>query len=90
MLSLPYEIRYRLAWDGDLVSAVLAVFLRVVYGFYQRPSKGGGLHETGACTSATPEPEPDSLPGYVRTPFILPIRTGELVTCERTLRMTAR
>ena len=36
VLSLPYEIRYRLVWDGDLMSAVLAVFLRVVYGFYQR------------------------------------------------------
>ena len=33
VLSLPFEIRYRLAWDGKLVSAVLAVFLRVVYGW---------------------------------------------------------
>ena len=28
VLSMPFEIRYRLAWDGKLVSAVLAVFLR--------------------------------------------------------------
>ena len=25
VLSMPFEIRYRLAWDGKLVSAVLAV-----------------------------------------------------------------
>ena len=36
VLSMPFEIRYRLAWDGKLVSAVLAVFLRVVYGWYRR------------------------------------------------------
>jgi len=33
VLSLPYEIRYRLAWDGELITAVLGVFLRVVYGW---------------------------------------------------------
>ena len=38
VLSLPYEIRYRLAWDGELVGAVLAVFLRVVYGWYRARS----------------------------------------------------
>ena len=42
VLSLPFEIRYRLAWDGKLVSAVLAVFLRVVYGWYRRQAKGQG------------------------------------------------
>ena len=45
-------IRYRLAWDADLVSAVLAVFLRVVYGFYQRQASAEGY--TGArCGSVT-------------------------------------
>ncbi len=39
VLSLPFEIRYRLAWDGELVSAVLAVFLRVVEGWYRRRGK---------------------------------------------------
>ena len=28
VLSFPYEIRYRLAWDGELIAAVLKVFLR--------------------------------------------------------------
>ena len=35
VLSLPMEIRYRLAYDGKLLSDVLAVFLRVVRGCYQ-------------------------------------------------------
>ena len=39
VLSLPYEIRYRLAWDGKLIAAVLAVFLRVVYGWYRRQAR---------------------------------------------------
>ena len=42
VLSLPFEIRYRLAWDGKLVRAVLAVFLRVVYGWYRRQAKEQG------------------------------------------------
>ena len=42
VLSFPYEIRYRLAWDGELVSAVLAVFLRVVQGWYRRQAKAAG------------------------------------------------
>ena len=33
VLSFPYELRYRLAWDGELLSAVLAVFQRVVQGW---------------------------------------------------------
>lgn len=46
VLSLPFELRYRLAWDGVLLSGVLAVFLRVVLGWYcaqaqQRGHPGG-------------------------------------------------
>ncbi len=52
VLSLPFEIRYRLAWDGKLVSAVLAVFLRVVYGWYRRQAKGQG-HDDGRCGSVS-------------------------------------
>jgi len=36
VLSLPYEIRYRLAWDGKLIAAVLAVFLRSYCPEYSR------------------------------------------------------
>jgi hypothetical protein len=35
VLSLPFELRYRLAWDGGLLSRVLAAFLRVVLGWYR-------------------------------------------------------
>ena len=52
VLSFPYEIRYRLAWDGELVSAVLAVFLRVVQGWYRRQAKAAG-HAGGRCGSVT-------------------------------------
>jgi hypothetical protein len=52
VLSLPYEIRFRLAWDGDLVSAVLAVFLRVVYAWYRRRALEEG-HEDARCGSVT-------------------------------------
>jgi len=47
VLSLPFEIRYRLAWDGKLVS----VFLRVVYGSYRRQAKQQG-HAAGRCVRA--------------------------------------
>ena len=52
VLSMPFEIRYRLAWDGDLVSAVLAVFLRVVYGWYRRQAKKQGNADS-RCGSVT-------------------------------------
>ena len=52
VLSLPYEIRYRLAWDGELVGALLSVFLRVVYGWYRRQARAQG-YEDGRCGSVT-------------------------------------
>ncbi len=39
VLSLPINIRYRLAYDGALLSKVLSVFLRVVQGWYRRQIK---------------------------------------------------
>ena len=42
VLSFPYEIRYRLAYDGEWVSKVLAVFLRVVGGWYRRQAQAMG------------------------------------------------
>ncbi len=48
VLSLPFEIRYRLAWDGKLMSAILGVFLRVVYGSYRRQAKQQG-HAAWRC-----------------------------------------
>jgi len=52
VLSLPYEIRYRLAWDGKLIAAVLAVFLRVVYGWYRRQARQQG-HTDPRCGPVT-------------------------------------
>ena len=46
VLSLPFEIRYRLAWDGKLISALLAVFLRAVNAWYRRQARAQGY--TGA------------------------------------------
>jgi hypothetical protein len=43
VLSLPINIRYRLAYDGKLLSDVLAVFLRVVRGWYRARGKDLGI-----------------------------------------------
>ena len=52
VLSLPIEIRYRLAYDGKLLSEVLAVFLRVVRGWYYRKAKEAGYQDV-RCGSVT-------------------------------------
>lgn len=52
VLSLPIEIRYRLAYDGKLLSDVLAVFLRVVRGWYYRQAKEAGYKDV-RCGSVT-------------------------------------
>ena len=52
VLSFPYEIRYRLAYDNDLVSAVLRVFLRVVGRWYRRQARAMG-HSESRCGSVT-------------------------------------
>jgi hypothetical protein len=45
VLSLPIQIRYRLAYDSRLLSDVLAVFLRVVQGWYRKRGKEVGIKE---------------------------------------------
>ena len=52
VLSFPYENRYRLAYDGEWVSAVLAVFLRVVGGWYRRQAQALG-HDRARWGSVT-------------------------------------
>ena len=52
VLSFPYEIRYRLAYDGAWVSAVLAVFLRVVGRWYRRQAQAMG-HDRARWGSVT-------------------------------------
>ena len=43
VLSLPFEIRYRLAWDGKLIAALLAVFLRAVNAWVSPPGSSARL-----------------------------------------------
>jgi hypothetical protein len=43
VLSVPFEIRYRMSCDKRLISDVLAVFLRVVQGWYKRKAKALGF-----------------------------------------------
>ncbi len=43
VLSLPYGIRYQLAWDHDLCRAVVAVFLRAVLGALRTRARGNGV-----------------------------------------------
>ncbi len=63
VLSLPFEIRYRLAWDGKLMSAILGVFLRVVYGSYRHQAKQQGhaavcpRRTVGRCQPSHPAPD---------------------------------
>ena len=52
VLSFPYEIRYRLAYDGEWVSKILAVFLRVVGGWYRRQAQALG-HDRARWGSVT-------------------------------------
>ena len=52
VLSFPYEIRYRLAYDGEWVSKVLAVFLRVVGRWYRRQAQAMG-HDRARWGSVT-------------------------------------
>ena len=49
VLSLPYRLRYRLAWDHDLCRAVVAVFLRVVLGWLRSRARGTAWRMVGAA-----------------------------------------
>ena len=37
--SLPYRLRYRLAWDHDLCRAVVAVYMRAVLGWLRNRAR---------------------------------------------------
>jgi len=52
VLSLPIEIRYRLAYDGRLISAFLALFLRVVQAWYRQQARAQGYTDA-RCGSVT-------------------------------------
>ena len=45
VLSLPYRLRYQLAWDHDVCRAVVAVFLRAVLGCLRARARDGGVED---------------------------------------------
>ena len=52
VLSLPIQLRWRLAYDKQLTTDVLGVFLRAVYGWYHRQGRESDL-EASRCGSVT-------------------------------------
>src|SRR2546422_7826241 len=57
VLTLPYRLRYRLAWDHALCRAVLGVYARTLLAFYARTARAHGIQDgqTGTVT-VTPRP----------------------------------
>lgn len=43
VLTLPYRLRYRLAWDHGLTRAVLGIYAQVLQDFYAREARRHGL-----------------------------------------------
>ena len=43
VLSLPFRLRYLLAWDHDLCRALVAVYVRTVLGFLRRRARDAGI-----------------------------------------------
>ena len=52
VLTLPYRLRYRLAWDHALCRAVLGVYARALLAFYARVARAHGIRDgqTGTVT----------------------------------------
>ena len=53
VLTLPYRLRYRLAWDHALCRAVLGVYVRTLLAFYARTARPHGIQagRTGTVTA---------------------------------------
>jgi putative transposase len=53
VLTLPYRLRYRLAWDHALCRAVLGVYARALLACYARTARSHGIRggQTGAVTA---------------------------------------
>jgi hypothetical protein len=47
VLSLPFELRYRLAWDHKLCGAVLRIYTRALLSFYRKRAKRQGHDAPG-------------------------------------------
>ena len=53
VLTLPYRLRYRLAWDHALCRAVLSVYVRTLLASYARTARSHGIQDgrTGTVTA---------------------------------------
>jgi len=53
VLTLPYRLRYRVAWDHELCRAVLGVYARGLLAFYARAARSRGIRggQTGTVTA---------------------------------------
>ena len=52
VLSLPHALRYRLAYDSDLMTDVLQVYIRALFGFYFNRARDYGT-EQAQCGAVT-------------------------------------
>jgi hypothetical protein len=52
VLSLPYALRYRLAYDSGMITEVLGVFIRAVFGDLRRRAADYGI-EKAQCGAVT-------------------------------------
>jgi len=52
VLSLPFALRYRLAYDASAVSVVLRIFVRAIFGSLRRRARDNGIHN-GQCGAVT-------------------------------------
>jgi hypothetical protein len=53
VLSLPFALRYRLAYDTSLVSAILRIFIRAVFGSIRRRAGTPAANRQARCGAIT-------------------------------------
>ena len=64
VLTMPYRLRYMLAWDHKLCRTVLGVYIRALLGFLHRQARKSGVLDGhgGAVTVTHIAAEPGSDP----------------------------
>src|SRR5437763_16641004 len=83
VLSLPFDLRYRMAYDARLTSGVLNVFIRALFGeLRRRAHRLLGLRRSrcGAVAGATRSPKPN-LSG-IKCRVISPIKNTIIVNSQ--------
>lgn len=89
VLSLPYRLRYSLAWDHRLCRRVLAVFLRVLLGFERRRARRLGHEDAlerlpgGSVLLHIRRPWSDGTRAIVLEPLALLARLAALIPRPR-------